>query len=286
MLYKTLPMMKKFKSRFNVSPLRDSYSGISQWFSTPLGRRLMIYERKAVAEEMRYMFGYHFMQLSTVRGADLSSFSRINHCYCIAPEYDGDEEKHAIHGVANFEELPFEDEMVDVTVLHHVLEFSQNPHQVLKEAARVTIPRGYVIIVAFNPLSVAGLFQKFGALFGFSGISRRRTLSVGRMRDWLEFLDFSCASTKNVFHNFPVNNSRYLASTRFFEKLSFKNKMPGGMSVVMVARKDKAGLTPIKPKWEKSGLLDAIPVAKQAIRTKPNQQCHVLPFKPRRSQEP
>lgn len=277
-------MMKALKARFKIRPIQERYHAISQWFTTPLGRRLMMQERIAIGEEMRYMFGYHFMQLSTVQNANLVSLSRINHCYSMAPVYDGQEGKHAIHGVVNFDELPFEDEVVDVTVLHHVLEFSENPHQVLKEAARVTIPKGYIVIVAFNPFSLAGMFQKIGALMNCSGISRRRALPVGRMRDWLEFLDFSCSSTKHVFYNLPLNNARYLSSTRFIDKLGFHTHMPFGMSVVMVARKDKAGLTPIKPKWEKSHLLDAMPIPKQAIRTKNEGRGLVLPFRTRSGQ--
>lgn len=278
-------MMKNFKSRFNIRPLQDSYDDISRWFTSPLGRRLLIHERRAIAEEMRYLFGYHFMQLSSVKTANFACSSRINHCFSIAPAYRGDEEKNAIQGLANFGELPLEDEAVDVTVLHHVLEFSQNPHQVLKEAARVTIPRGYIIIVAFNPISVAGVFQALGALFNFSGISRRRTLRAGRMRDWLEFLDFSCTATRGVFRNLPINNTRYLAYTQFLDRLRNKSRLPGGMSYILVARKDKVGLTPIKPKWEKAGLLDAMPIAKQAIRAETAKECLVLPFRTRSTSE-
>lgn len=272
-------MMKRIHSQFNVQPLRDSYEEISRWFSTSLGRRLLIHERKAVAEELRYLFGYHFMQLSSVKNANFSSACRINHCFSFSPSEASEGDGSRPQGVANFDELPLLDEVVDVTVLHHVLEFSENPHQVLKEAARVTIPRGYVIIVAFNPVSAAGVFHKISALFGAKGVAKRRSLRVGRMRDWLEFLDFSCVNRRNVFHNLPINNARYLASTRIIEKLRYKNRMPGGMSYVLVARKDKSGLTPIKPQWEKSRILNAMPIAKQAIKTKARQECMVLPFR-------
>ncbi len=272
-------MMKLIQSRFNIDPLRDSYDEVSRWFTTSLGRRLLIHERKAVAEELRYLFGYHLMQLSSVKNANFASSSRINHCFSFAPTEVSDCGPTPSEGVANFDELPLPDEVVDVTVLHHVLEFSENPHQVLKEAARVTMPRGYVVIVAFNPLSAAGLLQRVFALFSSKGVSKRRSLRLGRMRDWLEFLDFSCVNTRNVFHNLPINNARYLASTKILEKLHYKNKMPGGMSFVMVARKDKAGLTPIKPQWEKPGILNAMPIAKQAIKGKASKECMVLPFR-------
>ncbi|MFL0802812.1 MAG: class I SAM-dependent methyltransferase [Agarilytica sp.] len=272
-------MMKRIQSRFNILPLRKTYDDISAWFTTSLGRRLLIHERKAVSEELRYLFGYHFMQLSSVKNANFGSSSRINHCFSLAPAEPNSGENMHNQGVANFDELPLPDEFVDVTVLHHVLEFSENPHQVLKEAARVTIPRGYIIIVAFNPLSLAGLVHKLSTILGGGGVSKRRSLRQGRMKDWLEFLDFSCVTTRNVFHNLPINNARFLSSTQILEKLRYKNKMPGGMSFVMVARKDKAGLTPLKPQWEKSSILNAMPIAKQAMKGKVAKECMVLPFR-------
>lgn len=272
--------MKSLRSRFNIDPLAQSQARIAQWFSTPLGRRMLFHERKTLSEELRYLFGYHFMQLSPVANVNFGSASRINHCISMSPAVSGlDDKNSSIDGVSDFCDLPFDDYVIDVTVLHHVLEFSENPHQVLKEAARVTIPRGYIIIVAFNPISLSGLFQPLGALLNFSSISRRRLLRAGRMKDWLEFLDFTCLSTKQVFHNLPINNARFLASTRVLERFKYKNKMPMGMSFVMVARKDKAGLTPIKPKWEKGNLLGAMPIAKQAIRANAAKEGLVLPFR-------
>jgi len=279
-------MLNIIKARLNLDPLRDASPRVAEWFATPLGRRLLIQERKAVADELKYLFGYHFMQLSSVKAANFASSSRINHSISFAPGSDEAlrEDSH-INGCADFDRLPLQDESVDVTVLHHVLEFSENPHQVLKEAARVTIPRGYLIIVAFNPLSLSGIFQPLAALFNVSGISRRRALRTARMRDWLEFLDFSCTNTRHVYHNLPFNNSRFQSSSGFLDKFNVMNRVPMGMSFVMVARKDKVGLRPIKPTWDKSSILGAIPIAKPAIRTQANKECLVLPFKSRIKKE-
>lgn len=263
-----------------MQSLSESYEAISAWFGTPLGRRLLISERKIIADEMRYLFGYHFMQLSSVKMANFCSSSRISHCFALAPAESGAPDRgYSVQGVADFTELPLDDDSIDVTVLHHVLEFSENPHQVLKEAARVTIPRGYIIIVAFNPLSIFGMLQPLCSLFRRRGISKRRALMASRMRDWLEFLDFTCMATRNVFHTLPINNARYLASTRLWENIHYKNKtrIPGGMSFVLVARKDKAGLIPLKPKWEKPAFLGAVPLPKQALRSKSNALARTRP---------
>ena len=38
--------------------------------------------------------------------------------------------------------LPFESQSIDLVVLPHVLEFSDNPHQVLREVERILRPEG------------------------------------------------------------------------------------------------------------------------------------------------
>ena len=49
----------------------------------------------------------------------------------------------------DFIELPFPAQSFDTVVLHQVLHFSQDPDQVLAEAARVTEPGGRIVIVDF-----------------------------------------------------------------------------------------------------------------------------------------
>ena len=56
----------------------------------------------------------------------------------------------------DFTELPFASHSLDLVVLPHVLEFSTDPHQVLREVERVLIPEGQVIICGFNPTSLWG----------------------------------------------------------------------------------------------------------------------------------
>ncbi len=271
--------LRRLKSNLRVGPLSENYSSLSEWFDTPMGKALLEAERDALSEQLNCRFGYHLMQLSSVAQADFSDLSRINHCFRLAPTSEqGTRYPHA-QSVSDFEALPLEDEVVDVTILHHVLEYSDNPHLLLKEAARVTMPRGYVIIVAFNPLSFAGLLNPINLVFRGNAVSRRRALRLHRVTDWLEFLDFSCVDKRYVFHNLPINHKGYLTSSRIFTHWFDKPSIPLGASFCLLARKDKAGLTPIKPLWEDKNLLDVIPGPKQALKARVAHSARVLPFR-------
>ena len=268
--------LRAFKQRYAMTNIRAACPAVSDWFRTPLGATVLKAETAAVNEQLSYLFGYHLMQLSTVAHADFSGSSRINHCFSLAPfdcgqiKVDVESEGEFYVGKSpeaqsEFDALPLPDECIDVTILHHVLEFSDNPQQVLKEASRVTMPRGYIIILGFNPVSLPGLMQPFGAFMRKNVVAKRRHLRVGRMRDWLAFLDFTCVDTEYLFHDLPVNSAKYLNSSRLVRQFCHTKKIPFGLSYCILARKDKAGLTPIKPKWAERRLLGAMPIPKQAL---------------------
>ena len=49
-------------------------------------------------------------------------------------------------------DLPFEAQSVDLLVMPHTLEFTSDPHRLLREAERVLMPEGQLIILGFNSL--------------------------------------------------------------------------------------------------------------------------------------
>ncbi len=53
--------------------------------------------------------------------------------------------------------LPFADKSVDVCLLAHTLPWCTDPHRLLREADRVLIDDGWLVISGFNPLSLMGL---------------------------------------------------------------------------------------------------------------------------------
>ena len=57
--------------------------------------------------------------------------------------------------------LPVSPYSVQTIVLPHVLEFSKDPYQVLREAEMTLAPQGYMVLVGFNPLSLLGLRRLF-----------------------------------------------------------------------------------------------------------------------------
>lgn len=271
-----------FKASLSTPPIQESSQALSAWFATPLGKYIIQAERQMLEQELNNLFGYHLMQLSVVPEENLTTSSRINHCFALNPclnrakhlnQYSGIQACN-VKAAAEFTALPLPDEVVDVTILHHVLDFTDQPQQVLKEAARVTISRGYILIFGFNPNSLTGLVQPFANLFRLGAIWRRNRLRTSRIKDWLEFLDCSSVGKCYAHRNLPVNNESYIQHAKLPKKWGGIGRIPGGSIYCILARKDKVGLTPIKRSWVSADLIGVVPLP-EPVRTSSNAAARI-----------
>ncbi len=225
---------------------KNPYSGglllaIEQWFDTERGARILGRQQALLDELLSSSFGYHLLQLSVDSRSRLFQHSRIQHKYRAHPSAKSVEVR------SDFDQLPFANESLDLVIVHHVQEFIDNPHQLLREIQRVVVPHGRVIVIGFNPWSALGLFSRMGHLLPGS-IWHNHLISVGRMQDWLALLGFG-ASIKHYGHHCP----------HFLEKagkpwlVSLLKRWPFGSFYVVSALKEELTMTPIKPLWKQAG---------------------------------
>ena len=257
-------MFKHWQTRKQL-PLSSIQGALETWYEAPLGQHLLAEQMRVVDEELSCLFGYHLLQISVNRHIQLYRNSRICHCINLAAGLDNS----SIPDVSLYSDpqyLPLADEAIDVVILHHVLEFCPNPHQLLKEASRVTIPRGYIIIFGFNPHSLLGLIKPFARWTSAKPQWQYNTLSIARVSDWLQFLDCNLVRQRTGFCNWPINHRRYLERTAPASRLLSRWHLPFGNFYCLVARKDVAGLTPLKPKWPKESF---IPMTKPGVAARP-----------------
>ncbi len=223
-------------------------ASLEAWYATPLGQQLLVEQMKVVDEELSCLFGYHLLQISVNRQLHLFNNSRIQHRINVGVSLK-EEPLAGVDLYSDAHQLPLADESVDVTLLHHILEFSPNPHQILKEASRVTIPRGYIIILGFNRYSLQGVIKPFARSLTKDPQWRYNTLSPSRVSDWLQFLDCNVVRQRTGFCNLPINSRRYLERTNGLAAAMSRLESSMGNFYCVVARKDVVGLTPLKPKW-------------------------------------
>ncbi|MGC7559275.1 class I SAM-dependent methyltransferase [Pasteurella sp. PK-2025] len=89
---------------------------------------------------------------------------------------------------ANLTELPFIEHAVDACILANTLNFSQDPHQILRETDRVLCEEGYLFLSIFNPFSNL-LFKRFLHKKNQPPLAIRHYFPL-RIIDWLSLLNF------------------------------------------------------------------------------------------------
>jgi SAM-dependent methyltransferase len=257
--------LQRWRHRHRLAPLSKTQAELEAWYNTAVGQMLLQEELKTLQPLLSNMFGYHLLQMSINPPTALFDGARILHCINAASAARP-QAGVALH--CEYDQLPLADESVDVTVLHHALEFSPNPHQVLKEACRVTIARGHIIIIGFNPFSLHGLVKPFARVFSEAPIWRYKTLRPARVTDWLAFLECSLIKQATSFVNWPVNQPGYLAKTQGLARALSKLPLPVGNFYCLVARKDVVCMTPLRPQWQVpfSGLSKPAVAARAAAR--------------------
>ncbi|MDR0577449.1 MAG: class I SAM-dependent methyltransferase [Candidatus Accumulibacter sp.] len=223
-----------------------SIHGIEDWLGTPQGRYVMAWERKKIDAVIDDLFGYNALQLG-LPSLPLLAGSRI-------PLRRIAGESGAVDVLCDLRELPFAAASIDLTVMPHVLEFHGDPHQILREVERILIPGGQVVITGFNPISLWGLRKKLPnrpRAFPFDG----NYLSVPRLKDWLQLLNFEVDRGNFGCHAPPCQQTQWIRRWRFMEMAGDRWWGFAGGVYLLRAIKRVRGMRLVMPAWnaKKSG---------------------------------
>ena len=211
----------------------------SEWFATPLGAYLLGREQAYFDRAVADVFGYNAFQLG-LTGVDLLRASRI----LLRCRVDVDSSAGLR---ADFRDLPIASNSVDLVLLPHVLEFSDNPHQILREVARVLLPEAHVVIACFNPWSLWGLRRAFGARSGYPW--RGRFIHLMRIKDWCALLGLEIVAGQMACYVPPCTTEKWLARFAFMDAAGDRWWPIGGSVYFLQAVKRVHGMRVIMPRW-------------------------------------
>lgn len=203
---------------------------------------MLAWEQACLDETVADIFGYNALQI----GLPQCDFLRMNRIPL--------RQTVAEHGGAavccDFTALPFASNSIDLIVLPHVLEFSDDPHQILREVERVLIPEGQVLILGFNPISLWGMRRLCGraAEFPWNG----HYLSQVRVRDWLQLLGCEVARSTYGCYLPPVDQPQWLKRWHFMEHAGRRWwQISGGVYMLRAVKRTHA-MRLITPKWKQT----------------------------------
>lgn len=229
------------------------------WLSSPLGRYLQAQEQALYDQAVVDIFGFNALQMGSLE-MDLLRNSRVTHRFKSADCYENKQQPNLL---CADDFLPIADASVDLLLLPHRLEFSERPHQTLREAERVMMPEGHLLISGFNPHGWWGWCRFFKAVFSARRQSGNlnahypwsgRFIGLNRIKDWLALLGFEVLSVQMSCHVPPFENQRWHRRFHFMHRLGARWLPLLGGVYFIVAKKRVACMTPLKPNWKKSTL--------------------------------
>lgn len=215
-----------------------------EWADMPNGEFIAHALEQRLQHWWPRMFGYHLLKLGGLSGAIDSEQAMIKHQVIVGPKNAN------ANVVAEIDDLPFIKHSVDACLLSHVFEFSIDPHHILREADRVLIPNGHLIITGFNPISLAGL-NKLIPYRRQELPWRGRFFTPMRVKDWLHLLGYEIITDERFLHsNLHSVGDRSNWFYKTWQTFS-NNYLPSFGSVyIIIAKKRVHPLTPIRPKWQ------------------------------------
>ena len=167
------------------------------WQSSPLARQLIQTEAILLEAAMADVFGLEMLQLGRWGARhQLLAGNRIRHQTVLASQVAAD-----VDIVARLAHLPVQSSAIDAVLLPHVLEYESDPHAVLREADRVLVGEGQLLILGFQPAGPWG-WRAAASRSGFPPGSRR-LLSEQRLRDWLGLLRYEIVAVQRYLYRWP-----------------------------------------------------------------------------------
>ncbi len=231
-----------------VLPLAARLGALQSWYESPVGQRIWHSEQQLLDHHLPGFFGYHLLSLGIHQALPLAAASPIHHQIVLSPAPVA----HGVSACAEFHALPLESESIDVALLHHSLDYSEDPHQLLRETARVLMPFGHVLIFGFQRWSALGLQHAVrGSLHPEDPVAAHRFMSVTRLHDWLKLLDFEIIKSRHTVYVPPQLGERVRQKLQWFDRVAWGAQLPFGSVYFILARKTVAGVRPLTAPWEK-----------------------------------
>ncbi|MGB3288166.1 MAG: methyltransferase domain-containing protein [Burkholderiaceae bacterium] len=223
---------------------------LAEWLETPPGRYVQAWEQKQVDAMVSNVFGYHAIQIGLPHW-DLLRANRIPYRGRTRVLFDtGDHAGEVV--VADPESLPFDAQSIDLLVLPHVLETSARPHQILREAERVLMPEGRIVISGFNPWSLWGASDRIPGLDPLLPVPAHLQVSLSRLKDWFKLLSFELDRGRFGCYVPPCTTQTWLDRWAFMDAAGDRWWPVCGAVYVVSAVKRVTGVTLVGPRWKKA----------------------------------
>ena len=215
---------------------------LDMWYSQAPGDMVMRAERQVLKQLLPRFFGYHLIQIGGPSEGGLLAASPITHSLRLSPEHGSLFKGPSVQG--KFQDLPFLSHAADVVIMPHVLEFTEEPQQLLGEVYRVLIEGGHLVLFGFNPFSMWGISK---LLRGSQNLPwRGHFLRMGKVQHLLRKAGFSIETKNTYIFRWPVASKKSEQREQFLEGVGQLCWPSMGGIYLIVAQKTAIPMQPIR----------------------------------------
>jgi SAM-dependent methyltransferase len=219
------------------------FASIDDWYLAETGQYLFSELEARINPILSTTFGYYSLQIGCHgMAARLQESCRVKHQFTL------DELGAGARVRANPSMLPVASDSVDLVILMHHLSNTSEPHAVLREAFRILIPEGKLVIIDFNPVSLWGLrhfCQSWLKRVPFTG----HLYTARRIDDWMRLLGFDQNRHIRLGYLPPIQKPSITRHLGWLEKTMRTVSPALGAINLMVYSKSIAPLTPVRHRW-------------------------------------
>lgn len=256
----------------SASTGRPLFQGWANWLRSPTGSALLAMEQAWLDQSVGDCFGYHAVQVSppgmdALRKNRMGLRTRLSFDHGAIHEIDAVEtpsEQSILR--CDAQAWPIANESVDLVVLVHALEGVVDPHGLLREAARVLIPEGRLVVVGFNPASLWALHRPLSPV-KFPPI-QDRWVAMGRVKDWCQLLTLQVEAGRHGQYRPVLQTETALRRLAWLDDAGARWWPAFGAVYSLTAIKRRVGMRVIMPQWQSSPAKAAQSVGPAAQKTR------------------
>lgn len=209
---------------------------VGEWL-TEKGKPILQAQQNILAELLPRVVGDNAVQVSVGAPVNMLVGAKMPQQWWLSRQAGG-------HVQADPCYLPFARRSLDLLVLHHSLDFENNPHQVLHRAVEALAAGGTLIVVGFHPFSLfaLGRLQQWQQPVPWQG----RFLRPNKVAEWLHVLNCDVEQLHSACYGGP----RQFADG-MWQRLGERYWPKHGAFYLLVARKRTAMMRPLPNKAAK-----------------------------------
>jgi len=207
-----------------------------------LGQLLARHERHVIRPALEDAFGLHMLQVgSWGEPGKLIQGARTQRQFVVGQGPVGRPQV-----CSSPSSLAIASDTVDAVLLPHTLELEIDPYAVLREAQRVLVGDGRLLILGFAPTGLWALRHRFASEGFPPGLVR--LISERRLREWLTLLGFEVGASVPYLPRVPWSRRLSAEGERISDGGGLLDRFLGS-AYLLKARKRVYMVTPVRPRW-------------------------------------